>query len=292
MSDIEQPDSRSVQELRQWLARFGDEQKEHFEKNQVNRFRGDEVVVIPDLPTPQKEPKETLRILAIDRPDPGSSATECTSETTVSSTGWHPNARPTRPTLAFDDDDDLLDSYSLGSTPRLGGKPRSSPMKVLVGSVRRKLPLLRCKSVPETPTFASSPKDPFPFEDPESPFVLKEVRPFPFAEVEEKQPCRETPTPSAKEPTPSSNLSDVFAEAAASSSWRNSPPPAPSRWIPEQPVAQVVRQFGGKRSSVEIRKAQLQRKWAEQRAPTHTKKVEWQVCQATGTYKKKITLKY
>ena len=60
----------------------------------------------------------------------------------------------------------------------------------------------------------------------------------------------------------------------------------------ESSVTKVVRQFGGraeKRSVVQRSREALQRKWAEEKQPTHSKKVQWQVC--NGRYQKKVTLK-
>lgn len=55
-------------------------------------------------------------------------------------------------------------------------------------------------------------------------------------------------------------------------------------------VTETVQQFGGsgKRNAVQRRREALERKWAEEKLPTHSKKIKWQVC--NGTYKKKVTL--
>lgn len=62
-----------------------------------------------------------------------------------------------------------------------------------------------------------------------------------------------------------------------------------------QEVACVIAQFGGparsyKKSSVQLRREQLEKKWAEDRPLIHSKKVMWQV--ANGAYKKQVKLDY
>jgi hypothetical protein len=56
-------------------------------------------------------------------------------------------------------------------------------------------------------------------------------------------------------------------------------------------VLASVQKFGGrgKVTSVQKRKEELERKWAEDSVPKHTKKVEWHV--SNGAYKKKVILK-
>jgi len=57
-------------------------------------------------------------------------------------------------------------------------------------------------------------------------------------------------------------------------------------------VDDVVRQFGGvaRRSAIQRRKEQLERKWAQDRPPAHVRKVKWQA--RGGAYKKKVVLDY
>jgi hypothetical protein len=47
-----------------------------------------------------------------------------------------------------------------------------------------------------------------------------------------------------------------------------------------------------KKGAVEIRKDELERKWAENRPPSHVKKVTWHVSSKGGGYKKKVFLDY
>jgi hypothetical protein len=47
-----------------------------------------------------------------------------------------------------------------------------------------------------------------------------------------------------------------------------------------------------RKSAIESRKEELQRKWAENRPPPHVKKVSWQVSNKGGGYKKKVYLDY
>jgi hypothetical protein len=56
-------------------------------------------------------------------------------------------------------------------------------------------------------------------------------------------------------------------------------------------VTAVVQRFGGaarKKTAIQQRKEELEMKWAADRAPSHVKKVKWQVCQRSGTYTKQI----
>lgn len=57
-------------------------------------------------------------------------------------------------------------------------------------------------------------------------------------------------------------------------------------------VATAVERLAPKKSAVQQRKEELQRQWSADRPPEHVKKVTWQVCRRTGTYKKKVVLKY
>lgn len=62
-------------------------------------------------------------------------------------------------------------------------------------------------------------------------------------------------------------------------------------------VSVVAEHFGGRspsksQSAVQRRKDQLEQQWAANRAPTHSKKIEWQACRRTGAYRKKVVLEY
>ena len=60
---------------------------------------------------------------------------------------------------------------------------------------------------------------------------------------------------------------------------------------PSMGVSQKASLFGStkKVSAVQLRREALERKWAEDRAPTHSKKIQWHA--SGGTYKKKVILK-
>jgi hypothetical protein len=61
------------------------------------------------------------------------------------------------------------------------------------------------------------------------------------------------------------------------------------------PTSEVIRKFGGKaksKSTVQLRREQLEKKWAEDRVPVHSRKVSWQVKGTHGSYKKKVELHY
>lgn len=65
----------------------------------------------------------------------------------------------------------------------------------------------------------------------------------------------------------------------------------PERFHEFPNVSATVKRLGCflKPSTVQLRRQELERKWAEDRVPTHTKKVSWQA--SKGTYKKKVVLK-
>jgi len=65
--------------------------------------------------------------------------------------------------------------------------------------------------------------------------------------------------------------------------------------LPPPKVSAVVRQFGGsaKKSGVQRRMEELEKKWAEDRVPNPVKKVTWEPSNGKkGTYRKKVVLDY
>jgi hypothetical protein len=62
----------------------------------------------------------------------------------------------------------------------------------------------------------------------------------------------------------------------------------------EASVTAVVQRFGGaaKKTAIERRKEELEKKWAADRAPFHVKKIKWQVCKRSGAYKKHVVLDF
>jgi hypothetical protein len=64
---------------------------------------------------------------------------------------------------------------------------------------------------------------------------------------------------------------------------------------PRSEISHVIERFGGKaksykKSAVQIRREELEKKWAADRLPTHRRKVKWS--SNNGTYKKQVTLDY
>jgi hypothetical protein len=88
----------------------------------------------------------------------------------------------------------------------------------------------------------------------------------------------------------SSAASTSLASSAAHSSNNESDS------IKKAPTAEVIRKFGGgkakPKSTVQLRREQLEKKWAEDRVPVHSRKVSWQVKGTHGSYKKRIELHY
>ena len=62
----------------------------------------------------------------------------------------------------------------------------------------------------------------------------------------------------------------------------------------EASVTAVVQRFGGasRKTAIQRRKEELEKKWAADRAPFHVKKIKWQVCQRSGAYKKNVVLDF
>jgi len=107
------------------------------------------------------------------------------------------------------------------------------------------------------------------------------------------QPRQEEPSGEHKSIQPSRSLKNWQVTPAARV---HNYSPTDVSVLPSQPtsITSAVRRFGGgaRNSAIERRKEELERKWAAERAPFHVKKVKWQVCQRTGTYKRQIILDF
>jgi hypothetical protein len=68
-------------------------------------------------------------------------------------------------------------------------------------------------------------------------------------------------------------------------------PLPPQMQSPKTAVGLGIRKYGGPRKTiVERRKEQLEKKWSESKSAKHVTKIKWGVCHKTGTYKKKVVL--
>uniref|UniRef100_A0A7S2YAG4 Uncharacterized protein n=1 Tax=Entomoneis paludosa TaxID=265537 RepID=A0A7S2YAG4_9STRA len=81
--------------------------------------------------------------------------------------------------------------------------------------------------------------------------------------------------------------SAYMAKASMNSDYHKPPRQETSR------ISDKVSKFGGsgrRPSSVQRRQEELQKQWAANRSVQHVKKVKWQVCNSSGSYKKKIVV--
>jgi hypothetical protein len=68
-------------------------------------------------------------------------------------------------------------------------------------------------------------------------------------------------------------------------------PLPPQTQSPKTAVGLGIRKYGGPRKTiVERRTEQLEKKWSESKSAKHVTKIKWGVCHKTGTYKKKVVL--